>query len=83
MASCADDGRVVIHGLYTKQVVEHKFKQPISCVSLDPAYARNKKEAFVCGGRSGKLILCEKGWWTTNNTGLYIIGDGLTFFSFT
>jgi hypothetical protein len=50
VASCADDGRVVIHGLYTKQMVEHKFKQAITCVALDPNYARNKKVELLDGG---------------------------------
>jgi len=78
VASCADDGRVVIHGLCTGTMVEHKFKQPITCVALDPAYARNKKEAFVCGGKGGRLILCEKGWWSTNNTVLHE-GEGTIY----
>eukprot|EP01126_Amoeba_proteus_P049870 TRINITY_DN5851_c0_g1_i16.p1 TRINITY_DN5851_c0_g1~~TRINITY_DN5851_c0_g1_i16.p1 ORF type:complete len:820 (+),score=181.45 TRINITY_DN5851_c0_g1_i16:313-2772(+) len=78
VASCADDGRVVIHGLYTKSTVEHTFKQPVTCVSLDPGYAKNKKEAFVCGGKSGKLIMSEKGWWSASNTVLHE-GEGTIY----
>jgi len=66
VGSCADDGRVIINGLYNKDFVEHKFPKPVSCISLDPHYSKSRDERFVCG-TGGKLIHSEKGWWVSQN----------------
>uniref|UniRef100_A0A8C4NBS6 Vacuolar protein sorting-associated protein 41 homolog n=1 Tax=Eptatretus burgeri TaxID=7764 RepID=A0A8C4NBS6_EPTBU len=61
MASCSDDGKVFIHGLYT---IEHDtscfFDSPIKAVALHPQFGKNQAKQFVTG--SDKLLLCERAW---------------------
>ncbi|ELR10906.1 7fold repeat in clathrin and VPS proteins repeat-containing protein [Acanthamoeba castellanii str. Neff] len=67
LASCSDDGRVVIHGLYSNEMVEFAYRSPILSVALDPHYARSKKRSFACGGRAGSLVLNVKGFFRSSN----------------
>ncbi|KAH9500097.1 Vacuolar protein sorting-associated protein 41 [Bulinus truncatus] len=60
LASCSDDGKVIITGLYNSdsQVVE--FDRPVKAIALDPLYYRpNSGRQYVTG--DDKLILNEKG----------------------
>lgn len=60
MASCSDDGRVIITGLYAaenNQVVT--FDRPVKAISLDPLYyVSNSGRHYVTG--DDKLILNER-----------------------
>jgi hypothetical protein len=62
LASAGDDGKVVICGLYKKEVTEHQFGRPVLSVALEPRYAKSKSRMFVSGGRAGQLILSKKGF---------------------
>eukprot|EP00004_Rigifila_ramosa_P019763 TRINITY_DN5059_c2_g1_i4.p1 TRINITY_DN5059_c2_g1~~TRINITY_DN5059_c2_g1_i4.p1 ORF type:complete len:836 (-),score=199.40 TRINITY_DN5059_c2_g1_i4:379-2589(-) len=76
MASCADDGKVVINGLYTSEVLEYTFERPVKSVALDPRFAKKKDgRAFCSGGLAGKLLLNTKGWFRTQETVLHA-GEG-------
>lgn len=59
--SCSDEGHVIIRGLSSNHVIEQSFNRPITCIQLDPDYAKNKKERFICGGKAGRLLYSEKG----------------------
>ena len=61
IASCSDDGRVVINGLYSSehnQVVD--IERPVKSVALKPDYTKSAARAFVTGNE--KLMMVEKGW---------------------
>ncbi|XP_067939569.1 vacuolar protein sorting-associated protein 41 homolog [Watersipora subatra] len=58
IASCADDGKTVINGLYShehEQVIE--FDRPVKAVAINPQYSRHAKQ-FVTG--DDKLIISTK-----------------------
>lgn len=63
LASCGNDGKVVIHGLYTNEKFEYEFSRPVTAVALDPQFAKTKKPKFVMGGKSGQLLLHTKGFF--------------------
>ncbi|KAI6651548.1 hypothetical protein LOD99_5156 [Oopsacas minuta] len=61
IASCSDDGKVVINGLYSSehnQVVD--IERPVKSVALKPDYTKSATRAFVTGNE--KLMMVEKGW---------------------
>ncbi|KAK2146463.1 hypothetical protein LSH36_606g03004 [Paralvinella palmiformis] len=62
IASCSDDGRVVINGLYdveNNQTIN--FDRPIRAVALDPTFSKSGSgKQFVTG--EDKLVLNEKGF---------------------
>ena len=61
VASCSDDGKVVINGLYSSehnQVVD--IERPVRSVALRPDYAKSANKGFAIGNE--KLIMVEKGW---------------------
>lgn len=61
LASCSDDGKVVINSLYQSDTQSFSYKRPVKAVSLDPEYGRKNSKMFVTGGLAGQLILNEKG----------------------
>ena len=61
VASCSDDGKVVINGLYSSehnQTVD--IERPVKSVALKPDYAKSATRAFVTGNE--KLMMVERGW---------------------
>ena len=61
IASCSDDGKVVINGLYSSehnQVVD--IERPVKSVALKPDYTKSANRGFVTGNE--KLMMVEKGW---------------------
>lgn len=62
IASCSDDGKVCINGLYTAETFEYEYHRPVISVALDPLYSRKATRSFALGGRAGQLIINSKGW---------------------
>ncbi len=72
VASCSDDGKVVIFGLCDSthdQVIE--FNRPIKSIELEPSFAANF--SFVTGDT--KLVLVERGFMGRRKTSV-LHGDG-------
>lgn len=70
VASCSDDGRVVINGLYSSENnVQASFDSPIKSVALDPEFSKKRTKMYVTGGT--KLILTERGWFRNKATVLH------------
>jgi hypothetical protein len=63
VASCSDDGKVMIRSLYNDTSQMMSFDRPIKAVAIDPEFSKSKKRQFVIGGLAGELILSEKGWF--------------------
>ncbi|KAI9500149.1 hypothetical protein BX070DRAFT_196326 [Coemansia spiralis] len=68
VASAGDDGRVVVHALYTDDIVIVDYSRPVKAVALDPYYSRKASRRFVSGGTSGQLIMYEKKWFGKSDT---------------
>ena len=64
LASCSDDGRVVINGLYnTENNQVMNFDRPVKAVAMDPDfYKSGSGKHFVTG--DDKLVMNEKGFWS-------------------
>ncbi|KAI8323650.1 hypothetical protein GQ54DRAFT_286058 [Martensiomyces pterosporus] len=71
VASAGDDGRVVVHGLYSDEVTIVDYSRPVKAVALDPLYSRKSTRRFVSGGTSGQLIMYEKKWYGKSDTILF------------
>lgn len=70
VASCSDDGRVVINGLYSSENnVQANFDSPVKSVALDPDFSKKRTKMYVTGGT--KLILTERGWFRNKATVLH------------
>lgn len=76
IASCSDDGKVVIQGLYADEKHEYEHSRPVTSVALDPMFSKTKKPRFVTGGKSGQLMMTTKGILTDLN---YRIGPKISF----
>jgi len=63
IASCSDDGKVCIHGLYTDEAFEYEYHRPVISVAIDPEFSKKQSKAFACGGLAGQLIINSKGWF--------------------
>ncbi|KAJ1732430.1 Vacuolar protein sorting-associated protein 41 [Coemansia biformis] len=72
VASAGDDGRVVVHGLYSDDVAIVSYSRPVKAVALDPHYGATRR--FVSGGTAGELIMYEKKWLGKCDTILYTSG---------
>lgn len=80
VASCADDGKVVIKSLYaTEPGTELQFDRPVKAVAIDPEYSKSKKRQFVTGGLAGELILNKRGFLGTNSKSVLHSGEGPIF----
>ncbi|KAF9428093.1 Vacuolar protein sorting-associated protein 41 [Podila epigama] len=75
IASASDDGKVVIHGLFTQEHHSFNYKRPVKAVALEPNYAKSNSKQFVSGGMAGQLILNEKGWFGNRDVVLHS-GEG-------
>ena len=75
LASCSDDGTVVIVGLYNDDKVVASYRRPVKTVALDPKYRAKKSRQFVSGGLAGQLVLNTKGWLGNKDYALHS-GEG-------
>jgi vacuolar protein sorting-associated protein 41 len=64
LASSSTDGKVMIHGLYNSDKMEYFFNRPVNTIAIDPEYSKSKEKPIVAGGKSGKLVLFKKGWFS-------------------
>ncbi|XP_073534361.1 vacuolar protein sorting-associated protein 41 homolog [Phyllobates terribilis] len=63
---CAEDGKVQVFGLYSREGLHEIFDCPIKIVAVHPQFGRSACKQFVTGGK--KLILYERTWlnrWKT------------------
>ncbi|XP_077978241.1 vacuolar protein sorting-associated protein 41 homolog [Glandiceps talaboti] len=76
IASCSDDGRVAVHGLYeTEDNQLQALDYPVKAVALDPKFSRpNSGKQYVTGGT--KLVLSERGWLNRLKTTILHQGEG-------
>lgn len=75
VASCSEDGRVVINGLYTSENNSSQtFDCPIRSVGLHPEFGRHGNKQYVIG-IGEKLTLFEKTWLRNKSTVLHV-GEG-------
>lgn len=62
VASCSDDGFVVISSLFTDERMKFEYHRPMKAIALDPEYSRKSSRRFVAGGLAGHLFLNSKKW---------------------
>ncbi|XP_070565310.1 vacuolar protein sorting-associated protein 41 homolog [Ptychodera flava] len=76
IASCSDDGRVAINGLYeTEDNQLQALDYPVKAVALDPKFSKpNSGKQYVTGGT--KLVLNERGWLNRLKTTVLHQGEG-------
>ena len=71
VASCSEDGRVVINGLYNAENnVQQMFDCPIRAIALHPEYSKRGNRQYVIGVGE-KMLLYEKGWLRNKSTILH------------
>lgn len=76
LASCSNDGKVIVTGLFNNERYEYSLNRPAKTVAIDPEYAKNKDRPIVCGGKSGKLTLYKKGWFGKMSDSIIHEGEG-------
>eukprot|EP00092_Neocalanus_flemingeri_P033946 GFUD01036912.1.p1 GENE.GFUD01036912.1~~GFUD01036912.1.p1 ORF type:complete len:874 (+),score=241.55 GFUD01036912.1:57-2678(+) len=76
-ASCSDDGRVVVTGLYTDENT-HNFnmEKPVKSIAIDPIYARANSGKRFMTGVEDKLILHEKVIFSRYKQDILCQGEG-------
>ncbi|KAK4441239.1 Vacuolar protein sorting-associated protein 41 [Sesamum alatum] len=62
IASCSDDGSVVISSLFTDERMKFEYHRPMKTIALDPDYVRKSSRRFVTGGLAGHLYFNVKKW---------------------
>jgi len=67
VASCSDDGTVVINGLSTPECASFTYQRPVRALALDPKFERKGNRQFASGGLAAQLLLNEKGWFSTKD----------------
>ncbi|KAL0370134.1 UNVERIFIED_CONTAM: Vacuolar protein sorting-associated protein 41 [Sesamum angustifolium] len=60
IASCSDDGSVVISSLFTDERMKFEYHRPMKTIALDPDYVRKSSRRFVTGGLAGHLYFNVK-----------------------
>eukprot|EP01120_Amphizonella_sp_Union-15-10_P003630 TRINITY_DN1403_c0_g1_i1.p1 TRINITY_DN1403_c0_g1~~TRINITY_DN1403_c0_g1_i1.p1 ORF type:complete len:882 (-),score=190.64 TRINITY_DN1403_c0_g1_i1:13-2658(-) len=75
LASCGDDGNVVINGLCSNETFEFQYNRPVLSIALDPVFNPKTKKQFVFGGKAGQLVFNQKGFWGDKKTILHS-GEG-------
>eukprot|EP00884_Botryococcus_braunii_P013195 jgi/Botrbrau1/21877/Bobra.0249s0007.1 len=75
IASCSDDGTVVVQGFYTDEVLTYNYRRPVKAVALDPKYGTRKTRELITGGVGGQLLLKSNGWLGAKDTVLHF-GEG-------
>eukprot|EP00122_Pirum_gemmata_P017510 Pgem_evm1s16398 len=64
VASCSDDGTVVINGFYdTENNTTISNNRPVNDCQLSPNFKRPTERKVLHGGSDGQLLLTEKGWF--------------------
>ena len=71
VASCSDDGRVVIHTIGGKEWSSHNYYRPVKSVCLDPTFGTKRDRVFATGGLAGKFIINKRGWFTSQDVILH------------
>ncbi|XP_071478787.1 vacuolar protein sorting-associated protein 41 homolog [Diadema antillarum] len=76
LASCSDDGRVAITGLYEGEHNQvQSFDRPVKAVALDPKFSRpGSGKQFITG--SDRLVLHEKGFLGRSKSTILHHGEG-------
>ncbi|PRP83024.1 RING zinc finger-containing protein [Planoprotostelium fungivorum] len=75
IASCSDDGRVVINSLYGTDTIEYEHQRPVYAIALDPDFSKKTTRSFAIGGKSGHLIMNSKGWFGRRDNNIHS-GEG-------
>jgi hypothetical protein len=76
VASCSDDGRVVITNLFSGEAKTYTYTRPVKSVSLDPVFTRKGTGQFASGGLAGQLMLRTKGWLFSQKDQVLHKGEG-------
>jgi len=76
VASCSDDGKVVIHGITNNDTKEEEYNGPVNSIALEPNYARSENQEFVAGGKTDRLTLNTKGWFGVRKNVILHQGEG-------
>ena len=81
VASCADDGSVVVSESATpgggwEPVDTHPSPKPLRALAIDPAYARRGEQLVVSGGCAGELSLLRRGWFGKREHSTLHHGEG-------
>ena len=76
-ASCSNDGRVVVTGLYTEENT-HNFKldKPVQSIAIDPIYARANSGRRYMTAVEDKLFLHEKTFLSRYKQDVICQGEG-------
>ncbi|XP_066028938.1 LOW QUALITY PROTEIN: vacuolar protein sorting-associated protein 41 homolog [Pocillopora verrucosa] len=76
VASCSDDGRVVINGLYSSENnVQASFDTPVKSVALDPEFSKKRTKMYVTGGTKGCFDF-DRETWFRNKSSILHEGEG-------
>ncbi|CAI5483530.1 unnamed protein product, partial [Closterium sp. Yama58-4] len=63
IASCAHDGSLAIHGLFSPDCLLLKYRLPLLALALHPSFGSSRRSRqFATGGEAGELVLNSKGW---------------------
>jgi WD40 repeat protein len=73
IATCGDDGRVVITNLFTREQSAHEFGKPVLSLALSQQYAEDS--TFLCGGMAAELVSSSRGWFGRDNAVIHS-GEG-------
>ena len=77
VASCSDDGTVVISGVHTTaQSESFSYHRPVKAVQIDPYFASNGERSFASGGLAGKCLVHERGWFGSSTDKVLHEGQG-------
>ncbi|KAM3928991.1 vacuolar protein sorting-associated protein 41 homolog [Leptodactylus fuscus] len=71
---CAEDGKVQVFGLYSREGLHEIFDCPIKIVAVHPQFGRSASKQFVTGGK--RLILYERTWLNRWKTTILHEGEG-------
>ena len=75
IASCSDDGTVVMNGLYSAECESFTYQRPVKALALHSNFSRKGNRQFASGGLAGQLLLNEKGWFLNKDKVLHS-GEG-------
>ena len=60
-ASCSDDGRIIVTGLYSDEnTLNFNMERPVQSIAIDPIYSRSNSGRRFMTGVDDKLIMHEK-----------------------
>jgi hypothetical protein len=58
IASCSDDGTVVVTPVNSPESATFNYHRPVACVRLEPNYSRTKERPFVSGESDVCAFVC-------------------------